>query len=75
MEGLIPSKEEHGVLPASHLSKLFVFSLMWGIGALLELEDRAKMQEFLIQHGGLDLPELGDDSKDTIFEFVVDSNG
>lgn len=63
------------MLPASHLSKLFVFALMWGVGALLELEDRAKMQEFLFNQRGLDLPELGDSSKNTIFEFVVDSKG
>ena len=40
LEGLIPSKEEKGVLSASHLGKLFIFSLMWSIGALMELDDR-----------------------------------
>jgi dynein heavy chain len=48
---------------------------MWGVGALLELEDRAKMQEFLMGREGLDLPTLAEDSKETIFEYVVDKNG
>ncbi|EDO32004.1 predicted protein [Nematostella vectensis] len=75
LQGLIPSKEEHGILSASHLSRLFVFALMWGVGALLELEDRAKMEEFLVDHGKLDLPKLAEGSHETIFEFVVDSKG
>lgn len=75
LEGLIPSKEEHGVLSASHLSRLFVFALMWGVGALLELEDRAKMEEFLVNHGKLSLPDLDEGSQETIFEFVVDDCG
>ncbi|KAK3736698.1 hypothetical protein QZH41_011488 [Actinostola sp. cb2023] len=75
LEGLIPSKDEHGILSAPHLSKLFIFSLMWGVGALLELEDREKMQEFLFGQGQLDLPVIDEDNKNTIFEFVVDSNG
>lgn len=75
MEGLIPSKEEHGVLKPNHLSRLFVFALMWGVGALLEIEDRAKMEEFLVKHGKLALPDIDAGSQDTIFEFVVDNCG
>ena len=75
LEGLIPSKEEHGVLSATHLSRLFVFALMWGVGALLELDDRAKMEEFLVKHGKLSLPDIKEGSQDTIFEFVVDNSG
>ena len=75
LEGLIPSKEEHGVLSAAHLSRLFVFALMWGVGALLELDDRAKMEEFLVNHGKLSLPDINEGSQDTIFEFVVDNCG
>ena len=82
MEGLIPGKEEHHelhenrvVVSANHLSRLFVFALMWGVGALLELDDRAKMEEFLVKHGKLPLPEIEEGSQDTIFEFVVDEYG
>lgn len=75
LEGLIPCKEEHGVLSATHLSRLFVFALMWGVGALLELDDRAKMEEFLVNHEKLPLPDIDEGSHDTIFEFVVDNYG
>lgn len=75
LEGLIPRKEEHHVLSANHLSRLFVFALMWGVGALLELDDRAKMEQFLVNHGKLPLPDIQEGSQDTIFEFVVDDTG
>ena len=43
LEGLIPGEDAAKPADASHLEKLFVFSLMWSIGALLELEDRKKV--------------------------------
>ncbi len=50
LSGLIPCSEESTVtLSAAHLGRLFLFSLMWSVGALLELEDRAKMEQFLIE--------------------------
>ena len=79
LEGLIPCKEEQYeprvVVSATHLSRLFVFALMWGVGALLELDDRAKMEEFLVKHGKLPLPDIEEGSHETIFEFVVDDSG
>ena len=41
LEGMIPSKEDVGILSAEHLQRLFVFALMWSIGATLELADRS----------------------------------
>ncbi|XP_063956179.1 dynein axonemal heavy chain 8-like [Lytechinus pictus] len=78
LEGLIPVKDEHdhSTMPAAHLEKLFIFAVMWSIGALLELEDRAKMQDFMMKHGSkLDLPPLPEGSGHTIFEYVVTNNG
>ena len=44
------------------------------LGALMELEDRAKIEEFLKNHDSdLPLPPVQDD--ETIFEYVVDDNG
>ena len=62
LQGLIPNKDDKdgGGCSADHLEKLYVFVLMWSIGALLELEDRAKLQEFIAGHEDftLNLPPL-----------------
>uniref|UniRef100_H2YUI8 AAA+ ATPase domain-containing protein n=1 Tax=Ciona savignyi TaxID=51511 RepID=H2YUI8_CIOSA len=76
LEGLIPSKEEVGILPQFHVERLFIFCLMWSVGATLELADRARMEAFLIDHeSNLDLPKIDAGSGHTIFEFVPDANG
>ena len=43
LEGLIPSGDDNKELQAAHMQKLIVFSIMWSLGALLELEDRKKV--------------------------------
>jgi len=61
--GLVPSREATAVanisataktetkqLTNTHLEHLFLFSLMWSCGALLELKDRVKMEEFVVKH-------------------------
>ena len=75
LDGLIPNRDEHGILPSSYLNKLIVFSLMWSTGALLELDDRAKMELHMRNTNSLDLPRIPDGSQETIFEYVVDDNG
>ena len=76
MEGLIPGEDEHGhrqALPSSHLEKMFVFAIMWSLGALLELSDRLKLENFLREQGAVALPPVNDD--ETIFEYFVDTKG
>ena len=78
LEGLIPPKDEHdhSCLPASYLEKLFIFAVMWSIGALLELDDRAKMEEFMLNHESkLNYPVIPEGSGYTIFEYVVSEAG
>ncbi|XP_063079703.1 dynein axonemal heavy chain 8-like isoform X2 [Engraulis encrasicolus] len=74
LEGLIPSKESGVVVSTSHLARLFVFCLMWSLGALLELEDRDRLEAFFRQHDSkVDLPPTKDG--ETIFEYMVNQNG
>ncbi|KAL1771588.1 dynein heavy chain 8, axonemal [Sigmodon hispidus] len=76
LEGLIPSKEEGGISSVEHLHKLFVFGLMWSLGALLELESREKLEVFLRGHGSkLDLPEIPKGANQTMYEFYVTDYG
>lgn len=76
MEGLIPSKEEGGISCLAHLHKLFVFGIMWSLGALLELENREKLESFLRTHESkLDLPQIPKGTIQTMYEFFVSDYG
>lgn len=44
LEGLIPKGDDHKEVNSDHLRRLIVFSLMFSLGALLELEDRQKVR-------------------------------
>ncbi|XP_069770267.1 dynein axonemal heavy chain 5 isoform X3 [Narcine bancroftii] len=77
LNGLIPPKEQGGEANHEHLERLYVFCLMWSIGALLELEDRKKMEYWLRTHETihLDLPSIPPGSEDTMFDYFVDYDG
>ena len=77
LEGLIPLKEkdDNSSLSKPHLERLYIFALMWSVGAILELADRAKMEAWLRQNTDLALPTCEPDSGDTIFEFFVNKEG
>jgi len=40
---LIPVSEDNKDISSNHLKLLIVFSVMWSLGALLELSDRQKV--------------------------------
>ncbi|KAK0132521.1 Dynein heavy chain 8, axonemal [Merluccius polli] len=74
LEGLIPSKEAGGLASSMHLQRLFLFCLMWSLGALLELEDRDKLEAFIKEHSSkMDVPNTG--PEETMFEYMVNSHG
>jgi dynein heavy chain len=75
LTGLIPKKEDGTTVGADHLRKLYVFALMWSVGAVLELSDRARLQEVMLAHPSkLDVPELAN-KEDSIFDWVVGEDG
>lgn len=76
LEGLIPSKEEGGISCVDHLHKLFVFGIMWSIGALLELDSRDKLEAFMRSHRSkLLFPEIPKGTNYTMYEFYVTDYG
>ena len=76
LEGMLMGKEEGVSLTQNHLEHLYIFSLMWSVGALLELNNRDKMEEWIRENkSDLDLPKCEPDSGDTIFEFVPNKDG
>ncbi|XP_077576575.1 dynein axonemal heavy chain 5 isoform X2 [Stigmatopora nigra] len=77
LQGLIPTKEQSAYLSQEHLERLYVFALMWSTGAVLELDNRKKMEIWLRGNDSirLNLPEIPPDSEDTMFDFYVTSDG
>lgn len=60
-----------------YLERIYIFALMWSIGALLELDDRARLEKFWRTELGfkMDLPVVDESKSETIFEYFVGSNG
>ncbi len=69
----MPPKENKEILSKVLLDKLYVFSIMWSIGAFLELDDRKKLQDMLMSTNEfkLDLPDIEMHNDETIFDFYV----
>lgn len=75
MNGLLPSKEAKDQLQPAHVERLYVFAIMWSIGAFLELDDRAHLQDYILNNTDanfrLDTPTLTVGSEETIFDYFV----
>lgn len=77
LAGLIPNNDDGAAsisLSADYLRRLYVFALMWSVGSVLELDDRARLQEFL-QSTKKDLPLPPTRGEETIFEYMVNNQG
>ncbi|XP_072296528.1 dynein axonemal heavy chain 8-like [Eucyclogobius newberryi] len=74
LEGLLPTKETGGLCGSHHLERLFVFCLMWSLGAVLELNDREKFEGFVRDHeSNINVPKTK--PGETIFEYMVSTKG
>ncbi|XP_055849438.1 dynein axonemal heavy chain 8 [Episyrphus balteatus] len=57
-----------------YLERTFLFALMWTIGAVLEIAEREKLEEYILKHiSKLRWPKK--QPNETIFEYYVDENG
>ena len=79
LQGLIPVEDERqgSTISKDHFAKLFVFTMMWCVGAFLELGDRIKLEEFMRDNEEftLDMPVIPEGSEDSMFDFFVDEQG
>ena len=79
LQGLIPSKDDKDQSSVSkgHYDRLYVFAIMWSIGAFLELDDRMKLEEFLRKSESfhLDLPDIPEGMDYTMFDYMVNDKG
>ncbi|KAJ3342801.1 Dynein heavy chain 5, axonemal [Gonapodya sp. JEL0774] len=78
LAGLIPKSDApaKSSIASEHLERLFVFAVFWTLGSLLELDERKKLQSFLMEKAPqLKFPPIDSNSPDTIFEYFVDDGG
>ena len=69
---LLPGRGDEAAYSAA-LQKLFLWCLAWGIGGLLEEEDRARMDAYLRKRGAAAMPDTASMAEgETIFEWYVD---
>ncbi|XP_014480405.1 PREDICTED: dynein heavy chain 8, axonemal [Dinoponera quadriceps] len=75
LEGLnVGNSDPTKILPEHRIEKLFLFSLIWSLGAVLELDARLALQEFLVNHeSNCNWPKYTED--ETIFEYLVSDDG
>ncbi|CAF3405686.1 unnamed protein product [Rotaria sp. Silwood1] len=75
LNGLLPSKEAKDQLTVQHIERLYVFAIMWSIGAFLELDDRARLQEYVLNNSDgnfrLNTPTISSINEETIFDYFV----
>lgn len=90
LEGLVPpeveaddegdeedtEKSHPQPMTPEHLKRFYVFALIWGIGSLLETDDRLKFNEYLrTNFDCLDLPKSEKNPNATLFDFFVNEKG
>ncbi|XP_044760955.1 dynein axonemal heavy chain 8-like isoform X2 [Coccinella septempunctata] len=70
LQGILDVGDETKFWTEKQLERLFLFSMMWSLGALLELEDRSKLEQYVLTHPSkMDWPKIG--PNETIFEYLV----
>ncbi|XP_019756852.1 dynein axonemal heavy chain 8 [Dendroctonus ponderosae] len=73
LQGILDISEEPKQWTDKQLERLFIFAVMWSLGALLELDDRVKLEEYALSHPSkLDWPKCKEN--ETIFEYVVNAD-
>nr|XP_013189103.1 unnamed protein product [Amyelois transitella] len=71
------NKEEIVLFTPEHLHKIYVFTLFWGFGSLLETNDRARLDTYIKKNFSkiLDMPKHPNNKPSTAFDFYVKHPG
>jgi len=70
LEGLLHDPEnEQRVYKQDELERLFLYCVIWSMGALLEADDRLKFSDYLAQIAGLNFPAMEDGF--SLYDFYV----
>jgi dynein heavy chain len=75
LKGLIPIVDGQSSPNPDHLKKLYVFAIMWSLGACLELNDRERLQEFIIGHPSKPPAPAMKGPRDSMFDYLVGDDG
>ncbi|XP_047354238.1 dynein axonemal heavy chain 5 isoform X2 [Vespa velutina] len=89
LEGLIPpeilaedgedddnERDRYQPITSEHLKRLYIFALIWGMGALLETADRLKYDVYLKENfKSWDLPNSANCPDAKVFDFFVTEKG
>lgn len=73
-----PTEEKEELYSVEHLHRLYIFAMTWSFGALLNTEDRDKLNVFIHEKfPELDFPtdETQPDVHQSIFDYFVTKNG
>ena len=74
LDALLEPFDDQREINSDFLKRLIIFSIMWSLGALLELNDRSRFEEtWYSLPARLPLPPRKDEH--SMFEYVVDENG
>ncbi|XP_055711493.1 dynein axonemal heavy chain 8-like [Phlebotomus papatasi] len=67
-------KSQSGILEEDVVQKLALYSMIWSLGALLDTNDRKKLQKYIQNHpASLPWPKVSDDQ--SIFDFFINDIG
>ena len=72
VSGVMPSSSHHATTQPKSLLKYLTFSIAWGLGGMLSVDDRRKLHSLIVELGQFDLPAIDPESDDTIFEYFID---
>ena len=72
LNGLLPTNAAE--LPRAVILRIVTFALMWSVAGVLEMKDQARVHDWM-QKKGIEVPELPEDSEETVYEYYVNPEG